>query len=745
MRRKRNPTGYRKRQSANVADSDSRSAVLRAIGDAVQRRDFPGALSQIDQQIAANPADTVFQSKLLALTADCLYKQGKFADAATAYTSVSEVVQGQPPTMLLRSALGTIRSQLKDVQIQQASDLADGTISTANTFSQQYAATLSRAPSTLASSGQIVIPGRPPSPVAVASRLGKAFLSEGELDTARLLFQQALAASPNTCRARVSLAEIALRSGDAAKAANLAKEAIQVGMFQAKTVQAWRVLVAASGQTGSTGVNADLMDALGQAAPSIRARAILVIVKTLRNQSDPSWKQIADNWLQQEGATNPIIAAELRKIELAHSRRYAQGSPSEQLRAAQQLLQTPSLGPREWLAATKEVVRSSLLLNQDPNIPNLIDQGKTRYGQALQPAFTQALALACKKAGRTDLATGLFQQNINSTAISSADLGKSLWALAKMQAEQGNYTDAAASYWAYSQRMDMPQRFSLYALLEWTRCVLAANQPDQLAQAQPLLDAALAQITDYELVLDLARQILRSPLDPSYAMQVFEQGQQLALQAFDACPHPSPAATILFKLCRRANDFQAYDSILNSWTRLTPQQQQWLWSERGDFWNYLELIFRAYRDSQQEDDGEAFINNYLNDPATPPQGYAVLGVSYATMKRTQREFDVALSVYKKMSLVAPTSEWSSVAYYWLGLQAWSQATQDQLPPFGDRILLALGNDWGLAWKKDMAARAWCFKADLDPTQVPAQVTISQDTLQKQAGAIQKDFDTLVNS
>jgi len=516
-------------------------------------------------------------------------------------------------------------------------------------------------------------------------------------------------------------------------------------LFQAKTLPAWSVLLAASQQVGATGVEAELMTALAGASPSVRARSILAIVRILRNHSDPSWKQIANNWMQQEGAANPTIAAEVTKLKLADARRYAQSSPSDQLQAAQQFLQTPNLGPKEWLTGTKEVVRTSLLLGQDPAIATSVSEGTTRYGQTFQAAIVHGLALACKKANRSDLATGLFQQNISSLAIASADLGKSLWALAKMQAEQGNYTDAAASYWAYSQRADMPQRFTLYALLEWTRAISAANQPDQLAQSQPLLDAALGQITDYELVLDLARQILKSPLDPSYALQVFQQGQQLALQAFDACLDPSAAATILFKLCRRANDFGQYDAMLDSWTRLSTQQQQWLWSEGGDFWNYLELVFRAYRDSSQEDDGEAFISAFLNDPSTPAQGYAILGVSYAAMKRREGDFNTAMSVYNKMTQVAPTNEWTSAAYYLLGLQAWSQGNQNQLPSFGDKILLALGNDWGMAWRKDTATSAWCFKSGLDLSQIPPLPGISQDQLQARVATIQSDLDTLTSS
>lgn len=118
MKRKANPVRFRKRQRANAPCHDPRSAVLRGLHDLVQRRQYAQALSQIDQAVAQT-ADMDYKSRLLALACDCLFKQGKFAEAADAYAAVGRLVSGRPLNWL-RPAVGEIRSLLKNVQVGDA-------------------------------------------------------------------------------------------------------------------------------------------------------------------------------------------------------------------------------------------------------------------------------------------------------------------------------------------------------------------------------------------------------------------------------------------------------------------------------------------------------------------------------------------------------------------------------------------------------------------------------------------------
>ena len=739
MKRKSNPLRFRKRTATNHSDLDPRSTLLRAIRDAVQRQQFEQALGQINQELGT-AVDPKYRAKLLGLAADCFFKQGEFSDAAGAYGKISQLMAGEP-LLWLRPMFGQIGALLKNGQVQAAVDQAANAVQTALAYEQQYQAIVAQADAMLKAGQQVTIPAQPPQSGLVAVRLAKLFFSEGEVTTAKTFYEQALQLNGAGTQARIGLAEIALREGNATETVTQAKGALTLGQFGAKTLPAWTLLAASASKAGIDVLDPSLINGLKSVSPTVRARAMLLLVRGLRNQGDGRWQNVADAWLEGEGQTQQPVAAELRKLKLATAR-LSHAAASDQLQAAQALLNVPGLGPTEWLAAAKQVVNASLILKSAPDIDGLINQGASLYGQNRVAPLTHGLALACRGASRLDLATNLLQRNVSAQQPGTAEMGRSLWTLAKLQTQQGQDSEAAASYLAYSQTATMPARFRLYALLEWTRAVSRAGQPELMVQAKPQLEAALPQITDYELVLDLARQILGSPLEKSFALEIFTRGQKLALSAFDTSSHPSPAATILFKLARRANDFARYDVITASWTRMSDQQRQWLWSERGDFWNYVELVFRAYRDSGMPSQAEAFIDPFLNDPATPPHGYAILGVSYAAMKRSQGDQASMFNVYDRMIQVAPTHEWTSAAYYWFGLRAWKRGNVVQTKAFGDRMLLALGGDWTMKWKQEMAANAWCLRSGLNITQVPADAKLSVDKLQAQLQVVQGDLARL---
>jgi tetratricopeptide (TPR) repeat protein len=742
MKRKKNHQGFHKRAQGSAASP----SLLHSIRNTLQSGDYAGALAAINQAVAG-ASDVGVQSELLSLAGDCLFRQGKYAEAAEAFGRIYDPVQNQP-AFWLRPAIGQIYSLLKDVQVDAAQAKALAAMQTAQTFYQQYQTQLVQAQATVAAGGQAAIPAEPPQPAKVASRLGKIFFSEGEVPVAKTLFQQAIQLEPNSHKALLGLAEIALRENNPVAAITHARQALASNHYHAETLSAWPILLAAGRQSGTDVLDASLLNSLSQSPSAVRARAVLLIAKNLRGQGDARWQQISTDWLQSAGTTNPIIAAELLKLNLAQTR-ITNASVASRQQRAQALLQTPGISPTEWLAATKQVIATALSLNQAPNLDALVAQGVSSFGAKLGPVFAHSIALACQKAGRADLAAPLFQRNIADTTATAAEIGKSLWALARLQSQQGDHVDSAQSYWAYSQNTSVPQRFHVFGLLQWVNELIATGQPDLIVQAKPQIEAVLPQITDYELVLDLARQVFFLPAGHStwrdFALQIYQQGKQLALQAFKATGHPAVAATILYKFSRRAsNDFQDGDAVLSTWSQLTDAKKQWLWSEQQDYWHYLELVFRAYRDAKRYPEAEQFITPLLNDPATPPHGYAILGASYATMKRAQGDFTTMFSVYTRMTQVAPTHEWTGAAYYWFALQAWKQGNATQTSAFAAKLLLALGKDCTLYWKRNLAAKALCLKAGLNLLQIPAQTNVSADTLQAQLKVIQTDL-ALLNS
>jgi tetratricopeptide (TPR) repeat protein len=478
----------------------------------------------------------------------------------------------------------------------------------------------------------------------------------------------------------------------------------------------------------------------------VRARATLLIVKNLRGQSDARWQTISNDWLALPGAKDKIIVAELRKLNLAHAR-ITNPTPAAKRQLAQAVLNTPGISPGEWLAATKQVITTKFAQNQTPDMETRLTDGAAMFGAAFRPQFTHGLALACQKAGRADLATTLFQSNVNNADASTEQKNKSLWALARLQSAQGDHAGAAQSFWSYSQNVNVPQRFAAYALVQWVTELAATNQPGLMAQAKPKIEAVLPQITDYELLLDLARKVFNLRTGDaswfSFSRQIFQRGQQVALQAFNAASEPSVAAGILFKLCRRAStDFHDHATVLAVWSQLTDTKKLWLWSEQQDYWYLQELVFRAYRDGGQATAAEQFITPLLNDPATPPTGLAILGTSYAVLKRNQKDLPAMFAAYEKVTQAAPAHEWSSSAYYWFALRAWNQGSATQAATYADKLLQVLSGSVELYWKKDYTAAAWLLKAGLQPAQVPVQANLAATVLQKQLQVMQTDLALL---
>lgn len=344
MKRKNNPNGFRKRRDGNRPDYNAQSGALREIRAQVQSGNFARALARVDGEVSGNN-DSIYQSKLLTLAADCLFKQGKFAEAADAYGKICGIVQNSPVDWL-SPALAQVRSLLKAVQITDALGLANTVLQTVIANQQQCENQLTQLAANVNSNGQATIPAKPSNPVGVASRLGKLFLAEGEVDTAKLFFQQALQINPNACQTRIGLAEIALREGNVADATTLAADAIKLGHYQAKTLPAWQILLATSHKSGAP-IDAKLIGGLAAALPSVRARATLELARGLRRQSSSSWKTLATNWLQNEGLSNSTIAAELKKLVFADTHKSPGDALSDQLQAAQNLLNAPGISPME--------------------------------------------------------------------------------------------------------------------------------------------------------------------------------------------------------------------------------------------------------------------------------------------------------------------------------------------------------------------------------------------------------------
>ena len=196
----------------------------------------------------------------------------------------------------IRPAMGEIRALLSAVRPEEALVCADEVWKRARQYHADLEAQMSTTNQELRKGGKIRVAKRPIRPSVILSGLGNAFLDEGYINSARDFYQQAVLTSPNgASRARQGLAQIALAEDRNSDAEQYARESIQMGKFQAKTVAAWPMSVGARFKQGKNPLDEELFTSLNLNRDGrVRARAVHAIVKALRAHGDERWQKIAE-------------------------------------------------------------------------------------------------------------------------------------------------------------------------------------------------------------------------------------------------------------------------------------------------------------------------------------------------------------------------------------------------------------------------------------------------------------------
>lgn len=351
---------FRKRQGAQQGQDRLRfSSVLRGIGWFAEHGQTQKALQDADRLLADPGLGRHERARELALVGDSEVRRGRFEDAVAYYTR-SATLTLDHDRLWVRPLIGQVKELLKAVRIGEAGMIARHACEVAERKFAAFDARVRESVRARREGGFLVIEGRPVRPGVVASRMGFLFLKEGELDAAQEFFERARKVNKKgACRARLGLAEVALAQGDAKRALELAEEAIRVGRYRAKTLGAWSVVIRARARLGGGRISERLLNGLWKAEPSVRARAIRLIVSELRRTGMKQWENVAQDWLRREGDAFPVAATELKKMMLA-SWKAVPGHAAEKRIAAWQVLKAPGLGPRDWVAAAREYARWSL-------------------------------------------------------------------------------------------------------------------------------------------------------------------------------------------------------------------------------------------------------------------------------------------------------------------------------------------------------------------------------------------------
>ena len=735
---------FRKRTATNRPDLLPLSTQFRAVRDQIQRRQFSTALTTLNAFLAGGTLDGVTRAKILSFVADSQFKQGKYADAANAYQQATALL-GSHPRAWLRPALGAVVSLLKNAQPDDALARARVAVQTAISVQSQVP------PPTVLPQNRAMVAARPWAADTVATRLGKQFLAEGELAAAKEMLAQAQSLnSKPTVFASLALADIAEREDRVNDAAALVKQALAAGAYRAKTLSAWPLLLRINQRLGTPGVDAGSLQALKQSPPGVQARALLLITKTLRSQNVPQWADLAANWFaSSQSSAYPRVTAEFNKLLLS-SQRLQGTSPDNQMATAASLEAVPLVSPTEFLSAMKEQVRASCFSSSTSpaDWQSLVTRMVQKFGAGFRAQTTHSLALSYMMGKRHDLARPVLQANVAATLPTDPEWAKSVAALGRMEKFLGNHAAAAQWFRQLSQNAVVAPRFQLRALLSWVSETLAsattAQSATALAQARPQLQAAIAQLQDYNVLLDLGRQLTFAPAGlKDLADAAVNQGVPLAQAAFTQAPDASSAAVILAKMAQRQSDLRRYADVTAFWESLSADKKAWLWSSKEDFWTYLALVFQAYDNSGNDPVAENLAVTYLSDAAIPPAAVPLLAVPYGLFQiRTNRSAQ-ALQTFTWSAAKSPSASSNAAGYYWLALSAWKSGDQAGAAALAGNLLLALGQHAGKLMDRTLQGKALLLQAGLNPSAVSAQaVNFSAATLNQLAVAVQADLKRL---
>ena len=681
---------------------------------------------------------------MLAMVADSEFKRGRYAEAAQIQLRVAgDTIDDS--TLWLRAFIGEIRALLKVPDVGQAIMMANHAIGVAEVKMADFDKKVRLANQAVETGGSVEVPPLPPRVSVVATRMGYLFLQEGEPEAAEEFFNRAIEKSKGRAnRARQGLAKIALAKGEFRKAISVASDAIRLGGYKAKTLEAWQTVISARRQMGGWKISERLIKGLEAAPAGLRARAVLTIVRELRKSDMRQWWDVADNWSKKEGRHFPIIETEIRKMVLA-SAKAELGNATDRREKAEQLLQMPNLSAKEWLNGAKELVRASLWEGNIVDFGQLVSAAVAAYGDDFAPRARHSLALSCMMAKRHDLARPLLQENIQQDPYGNPVWAKSVCALARMESLLGDHAASAALYRQFADENSISNKFLLQAQLNWCQELIAAGQPGPLMEARSLMEATLANMNDPDVLMNFARQLqFGSEELRNWGQQLFVQGKSAAIQQFEEAISPSVAIGILYRLTRRqVRDFGFHADAVAFWEALPQEKRNWLWSSNSVFWEYLGQVFEAYVRKSDLPEAETFAREFLDDPASPAEGLPPLGIPLARLLMSTDRVTESLELFEQMTRGAPTHPLCAEAWYWLALVAYKKGEASKVGEYARHIRIAQGVQTGMldAWTLD--ARAFLLLANLNLATVdPQAVNNTAEFMQRQLQVINDNLERI---
>lgn len=622
--------------------------------------------------ISATPAQ---KAKVASLVAKSQFSLGRYEAASDQYRIAQELGKRSADAQdhWLAPALGAVRSRLKAHELADAQRLADEALAEAKKRQAEYDASTNLSAQQLQAMSVARVGPRPIRYPVALTKIGITFWQEGYLEEAKHFLLKAVESTPNgASRARQVLALICLQEGLPTESEQYARESLQMGKFQAKTIASWPVLIAARAAQGKPLLDAPLFRSLrATATGSVLSRAVLSVISELRRRGDDAWNPIAARVVQQAELSDKVVTFEVAKLLLADSKRLA-NNPTKAFRLASQLLSDPLLSAKESIAIAKSVVEFGLLSGNLKNAHSKIQKDiQKRFGSETAAQASHAMALGAMMAKSYDFARSLLSALITSLSPGSEQWSKSLWALAKMESIVESPKVAASHFLRIAEHSGVPAQFRLQAFLYGIQESQKAEEVVDLAETEKQVTRIIADITDYRALLDAARQLaLAGPRFRKILRTVAADAEAKALVAFTEASDPGQAVTILNHLARRQfYELSRLAALTAFWESLSEEKLAWLWSRSAKFWEYVALVISAYFDQDIAEKGEQMARSMLADPSVPEEGRVHLRIAYANWLRNQERSSEAFPLYQLVCEQTPSHRLASHAHYWFAVQA----------------------------------------------------------------------------
>ncbi len=634
--------------------------------------------------LAADSQSPARRAKIALMIATSESGLSRHHEAASAFAKASQLGrQAGNMTLMLQGGVGEIRSLLRSLRATEAQTSAQLLINDLDIAQKEFDQIGALTPAQIAAQGGIVIPPRPPRPTVALTKIANAFIDSGLTAEARPFLEKAILLSPNgAARARQVLAKLCLAADEPADAERYARESLQMGRFQAKTIPAWQLYLDGRARQNRVPIlEPALFEALiTHAKGRILSASALSVIRVLRAHGDPAWKLIAARILAKPDAGDPIILIEIEKSLHADAKVTLSETPLKLATRALRLFKAENASILEQIAHAKEYVRFSFDANKEPDLALLTRVADKRFGNTHALALRHTAALGAMLSRKYDRARQWLLSLLGDLTPGTESWGKATWALARMEGLLGRDAEAAFWYLEIGADESTPSRFRIQAMLLGFKFLGSSGGSVDVPKISTSVRAILASTTDFRVVLDAARQLgLAGNSFRILHDEAADRSILLADQAFTAAANPSDALSILEYLSRKfhCDLIKRDEDVLKRWERLTAVQKAEFQTVGGSTWyDYVAIVFKSFVSENREAEAAAIAAQIINSDTASSEGYVIVGSDYAVWLLRAGRKNEAFECFEWIAREAPTHCKAAVAHYWLAVRCLKAGEQN---------------------------------------------------------------------